>query len=172
MTFLRLNNENESAFFSLGESVEPLVGTAWTCTIYRVHTDPVVTLLETDLGCVRKTWRDKTLFLDDTVVCYKVRGHLCHGNFIITPNWLNPLYQQHSWYTSFHKKNTNYTYLLFSMRKVNEKTEESFPWGRLHEYFSSQVVTATPRAEWFLSLRVITNKMPAIPNQKGPRADA
>lgn len=135
MTFWRLNNENKSALFSLGEPVGSLVDTAWTCTIYRGHVDPVVTLLGTDLKCLRKPCRAKTLFLHDTVVCYKVKGHQCHANFIIAPSWWNPLYHQHSWYTSFHKKNINCTYLLFSMRKVNEKTEESFPQGRLQWIF-------------------------------------
>lgn len=48
MTFLRLNNENKSAFFSLGEPVEALVDTDWICTIYKGHVDLVVTLLGTE----------------------------------------------------------------------------------------------------------------------------
>lgn len=45
MTLLRLNNKKKkSAFCYLGEPVEALANTAWTCTIYREHFDLVVTL--------------------------------------------------------------------------------------------------------------------------------
>lgn len=53
------------------------------------------------------------------------------------------------------------------MRKVTEKKGRLFHGGDRNEYFSSQAVAATLRAEWCLPLHVCINKMFAIPKQKG-----
>lgn len=46
-----------------------------------------------------------------------------------------------------------------------------FHSGYCNAYFPFQVVAASVAAEQYLPLHVIANKIPAIPNQKGPHTD-
>lgn len=46
-----------------------------------------------------------------------------------------------------------------------------FHGGYCNAYFPFRVVAASVRAKWCLPLRVIANKISAIPNQKEPHTD-
>lgn len=82
---------------------------------------------------MRKTFRDKTLFLETLSSVTKWRDiNVMKMLLLLSLDVI--FYHQQPWYTSFHERNC--TYLLFSMRKGNKKTEESYLlWKRLQCMF-------------------------------------
>lgn len=161
------------AFFSLGEPVEALVDTAWSCTIYRGHIDLVVTLFQI---CILNVWEKhaetKPYFWMTLWSVIKWRDINVMETLLLLPVDEILFISSNLDILLFTKKNINGTYLLFSMRKVNEKTEESFPWGRLQciFFFPSDCSNTENRIVPAFAHNYKQNVW--IPNRKGPHTDA